>query len=335
MNRFIAVVLLLLLSTTVSAQTTIISQEVRSGQINEIVLTPQDTAIQTVSLWMLSSGNETLPVKVSLQGPSGLKATLKARQVARQSMVATALASETGWWNLPKGTKTLAASSSPPALPAETSICDYMTEEEIADLIAFYTYLLGRPVTREEVCGGFNGDPGDPDNPDDPGDPAGLAEFTSILLKDGCRAKRRSFYLIKLDLSLNQVDRSQQENITIQAAITARRYSGKRRASLKPVSEGRYAPAPLMLMEALGGGFFFGGVSEKMYINKWSKGRPKKNRKVNTPQYVYYRDMRLAEGLIGSHLRGGKATATLSNDITGYSVCLRLERRRQKWNGYP
>ena len=259
---------------------------------------------------------------------------MRARLVSRASLAAAASVSTTGWWALPKGSKTLPLTATAiSTAAAETGTCTGLSADDIANLIAFYSMLLGRQITEEELCGSSDGGSGDPADPV-PGDGLASVEFTSILLKDSCRALRNSFYLIKLELDLSQVTRSAEQNITIQTKVTARKYSGGKQSTLKPVSEGRFAPAPLLLMRALSGGYY-GSVSEKMYLNKWRNGLPKKNLAIRVPQYLYYRGMIFAEGLPGGYLSGGRATATLSNDTTGYSLCLSLDRRRQKFYGYP
>jgi hypothetical protein len=118
--------------------------------------------------------------------------------------------------------------------------------------------------------------------------------------------------------------------VTLKATFRERRYTGSRAASIKPVSDGMFAPSPLLMMSSL-------YSREAITQSRWSRaGKLQRKTPVRIENYVYYRGLSLTRSVVTNLLRqGGKATFDLSNGERAYSVCFKMQRIRQRVNGYP
>lgn len=102
----------------------------------------------------------------------------------------------------------------------------------------------------------------------------------------------------------------------------------KKAASIKPVSVGKLAPAPLLLMQSLG----LCGQSATRVM--WNKGAPRLF-PVPIEDVISYRNLALNRAAITSHLVGGEGVFDLEDGRTAYGVCFSLAKTRQRVNGYP
>ena len=155
-----------------------------------------------------------------------------------------------------------------------------------------------------------------------------------MLLKDICNngVKR---YLVRLVMDLSGIDaatRAAGFDISVQYAT--QQFKGRRAASIKPTSEGKYAPQPLLLMQSIAGFGAFFGAGESIELVKFKKGKVRSRAKIDIEDYVPYRDLFLTRSLIGRQLRGGKGMFILSNGNSAYGLCLPLSRRRSYAGNY-
>ncbi len=335
------------------AQGSIYSSEIKpDGQTYEVVLNPAtDSAINTVELYFYSKGNSTSPIQLSVQGPAlatvQLQNSILGAGLAAQAQDFIPMPLKTSGAKKTKTTFTLKAEPIAPeptggggTPTGGTGICSFLPASQIKALLDFYRLLLGRNVTKEEICNGTN--PFDPNldpinntpnnNTSEP-PPAtidGALELSGLFYKDACKPDRTR-YLSKIVIDLSKVDPAlRQSELALRASVRITPYKGKQAASIKPVSDGKFAPAPLLLMSSLGG--FFPG-SEKIHQVTW-KRKGFKIKELKVYDYVFYRGLILTRTPM-SGLKGGKATFALTNDYSSYSVCFALKKKRQKVNGYP
>jgi len=344
---------------------TTIAQQIKSnGQIYDINLTAADKTLTTATLWFLSKGNDTQTFNFYLDGPENLSASVKVKALPKKSAAEKLLATDRGFWNIAlktsgsssaRNTLVIKNRSAATQVAAATDpfgglsnplggggICDLLPKDQIDQLIIFMSTFYGRTVTREEVCsgavgvggggGGTGGGSGGGGSNPFSGYTTGI-NASGFLLKDACIPDRTSNYLVKVVVDFTKIDKTLLDNgLTVHAGVSTSTYSGSKATSLKPVSDGKFAPRPLILMSTLGG--FFGG-GERIELYKWSsKGPPKKPAILRVEDYVGYKGLFLARA-IATGLTGGKGTFMLTNGSTAYGVCLRLSRTRQSVNGYP
>jgi hypothetical protein len=104
---------------------------------------------------------------------------------------------------------------------------------------------------------------------------------------------------------------------------------GGSEATIKPVSDGMYAPEPLLLMN------YLGLCGQRINIVKWKRGKPVSRTAAKVFDLIQYRDFVLTRTPIGPYLTGGEASIELFDRNSGYGACFELERKRQRVNGYP
>lgn len=149
-------------------------------------------------------------------------------------------------------------------------------------------------------------------------------QYSVRLTKDACAA-RSTNYLLKIIIQIPK------NSIPAKVSISGieSEFTGDRAASIKPLSDGRFAPQPLLLMS------FLGNVcGQRIEIVKWSKGIKRSSSIVMAQDLIPYRGRVLTRTPIGRFMSGGKATFELFNGLTNYSVCFTLTKKRQKVNGY-
>jgi hypothetical protein len=122
-----------------------------------------------------------------------------------------------------------------------------------------------------------------------------------------------------------------QNGATIGAVFSEVTYRGSKAASIKPVSDGMFAPNPLLLMSSIS------PYSEGIFQTKWkANGSISLMRTVPIVAYAGYRNLTLTRSVVTSLLaEGGKATFDITDGRTAYSVCFAMKRTRQSKNGYP
>lgn len=146
-------------------------------------------------------------------------------------------------------------------------------------------------------------------------------ELYGIFHKDACGSEEDEY---ELSITISSSGRPS-------LSVRSQDWHGGMQASIKPTSEGRFAPQPLILMNWLQS-----RCGQLINAVKWQDGRPSKVEYVPVGDFIPYRDMRLARSPIGHLLNGGKGTFELISPLKGgYGVCFDFEKKRQVRNGYP
>lgn len=149
------------------------------------------------------------------------------------------------------------------------------------------------------------------------------------LSKDAC-GKKTDRYIAQITLDLTGIDPALYDNLfSIVISVKETKYEGKRVASIKPSSDGKYFGEPILLMNTVGYG--------DEYVNKltWKNGKIVAKTRIPVAKYVGYMGYGLSLIRIKKVLKGGKHTWELSNGGNVYGVCLKATRTRQRVNGYP
>ncbi|MCB0310334.1 MAG: hypothetical protein KDD42_03815 [Bdellovibrionales bacterium] len=348
----VLIVFVLLVSHNKSVQAQTIEQatqyiEIRpDGTAYEAELSPET---RDVFFYFLSKGNISVPLSFEVDGPDNSVVQVKSTAIKNHLKVENAFPLGRNWWNLKlrqPGSKkerssftiksTAQALSSQPnfetsAALSNEEICYVFSDREMEEFLEQYSYYVGHPVTREEFCSENNPDP-DPFNPSptDPVSSSGL-QATALIHKNSCENSDKAKYLVAIHLDLSKADPAsltQGSKARIQALSTPHR--GGMKALLKPESEGRYSPRPIILMQSLSSFF---GSGEQVSRVKWRRKKPTKAKKQGPQTSLYYSgtpySLTLATGLTG-----GKAVYEIYNGSSAYSVCFKLLRVRQEYNGF-
>lgn len=154
-------------------------------------------------------------------------------------------------------------------------------------------------------------------------------DLYGLLRRDAC-GKKSDDYVVKIEIDLRAVLAEDLAGFTASARIKELTYPGKKRATLKPKSDGRYAPKPIILMEWMNG-----LCGNELTMTKWSRAAQAKP--VALPLYSFYLhqdDLILAIAVVDKVLKGGKGTFELSDGYQSYGVCMELVKKRQRVNGY-
>ena len=275
------------------------------------------------------------PIPMKKRGASALTESirLKASSSSRaltssQSRMQTATSSEGGCCGLNKQSLDFLLAFYRATNPAcdYTCVCDDLAKSGTCSL---------NPDTG--LGSGSPGGGGPTDVPDFPNTAAGDDEkyyATALLdgafMKDAC-AQSAIPSLLRVSVDLSKVKRSRFKNgVTVNAAALERTYTGSRAASIKPVSDGKYAPRPLLIMARAAPG------REAVRVVRWKQGKPRIERTYNDLDSASYRGLSLMR--VPVDLPGGWASVDLLDDESftqGYGVCLEMIRRRQRVNGYP
>lgn len=149
--------------------------------------------------------------------------------------------------------------------------------------------------------------------------------LTALLRRDSCGSSKDK-YDVKVQFKLPQS--SSTYNITISGRLS--KHTDGREASIKPVSEGRFAPKPLILMSWLGT-----TCGNEITAVKWKNNKPGQVQSLPIYSFLSYRNLILALATADKALKGGKGTFELHDGRSAYGVCLDMARRRQRVNGYP
>lgn len=197
------------------------------------------------------------------------------------------------------------------------------------------------------VCSAFPGAGGGTGTPGSGGGSSGLPGFTTptggaddqfyasaliegAFMKDAC-ARNATPSLLEVTVDLSRVNRSRLTNgLAINIAALERTYTGSRAASIKPVSDGKYAPRPLLIMARAAPG------REAVRVVRWKQGKPRIERIYDRLDSAFYRGFSLLR--VPVELPGGFASVDVVDDdnyTKAYGVCLEMVRRRQRVNGYP
>jgi len=329
-----------------------------NGAIVGVNLSSSDVGTEEVIVHGISKGRDALAGSLNIQAPEGATARLELRPLS--GTIAPDATAATGWISVPVriaggrerevlqfGSPTTGAVT----MSALTGLCASIPTSYWNELRNYYA--LGcpndpQPPTLERLCAWVLSE-GERDvsatptpTPSLPGntggnepDPVGGATVSGsfILMKDSCnrRAKR---YLVRLVIDLRGVAASAFESgFSISASVNLQRYRGRKAATIKPESEGKFAPRPLLLMHTLGSYSYFGG-GESIDLVRWRRGRISSVKSIRIEDYVYYNGMILTRSVIDRELTGGKGSFVISNGTSAYGLCLRLQRRRSYAGSY-
>lgn len=155
--------------------------------------------------------------------------------------------------------------------------------------------------------------------------------FTGVLSKDACSGDS-SKYAVKVIVDLSPIKEALLgESFSITVRGDEESYSGGREAALKPESEGRYSPRPIVMMNYLSS-----TCGNRIDVVSWRKGKVISREELQVYSLLKYTHMVLALALVDPVIpRAGSASFELSNGRTSYGVCFKLQRTRQNKNGYP
>lgn len=158
-------------------------------------------------------------------------------------------------------------------------------------------------------------------------------QINFVVPKDAC-AKRSTTVVVKFSFD-NFSTAELQKLGSYSFSVKNSSYKGKRRASIKPDSDGKYRGSPLILMES--GGFWVG--TPKIRLVKYKNQKPK-FLNIAPTNYLFYRGVKLVRAPIRKGiLSGGRGTFEISviqgYEPVAYGVCFHLQRYRQRVNGYP
>jgi hypothetical protein len=153
-------------------------------------------------------------------------------------------------------------------------------------------------------------------------------DLTGVVHKDACLSSRTN-YLVQVHVGLTRVDSSLfPQGFPLTVKINEFPYDGSKASTIKPESDGMFAPEPLVLMTYLG---FCG---QKLSVAKWSHGKKVSLSSIRIEDLITHRGNLYTRSVIGSALTGGQATFELISGLRAYGVCFNLERRRQRVEGY-
>ena len=330
----------------------------------EITVDASQSAVDQIIAYDFSNGNDPLNGVVSIQGPAGMSAKLEMRAVTKTAGAEVATA-DSGWGAVDlvvngKTRKALNISAPPVSsfgvstgaqrdfeLPGIGDLCAQLSARQYDEIAQQHRQLCpnDQPLDRPGLCqfllrGGaclFQTIP-TPSPTGEPGTggegPTGANAATFTLLKDVCNKKVKR-YAVRLVMNLANVDpATRAAGFTVSIQFAARLYQGKRAASIKPTSEGKFAPQPLLLMQSISGYGAFFGSPEEITLVRFRGGKVRSQTSIDVEDYVPYRDLFLTRSLIGKQLRGGKGVFVLSNGSASYGLCLPLARRRSYAGDY-
>ena len=344
-----------------------ILREIKASGAVTSVSVPADYSSNVISFWALTKGNQTQLADFVLSAPSG--AVVTARSTLQGRTAVAALTSAKNWVGLkflrngreasslravgqtqasstPVAALTDATSTSP--FPSGVDPCAFLTPEVYLFLRQYIKSATGLTFSDEEICqlyrtdggnnlpvnggGGSGGSGGGSGNGGGFfGGYSGDAVTSKVLIrKDSCGQKGSAKYLVRFDVNIGRVAADvRKQGFSIDIGLRAADYRGDRASSLKPTSDGKYAPQPLILMTSIGYG------AHTVSVVKWrgsSSIASVQSRKA--ADFVYWRGHALTRTPAGKLLTGGRGTVELSNGDQVYSLCFTLSRVRQRLAGY-
>ena len=320
-------------------------------KLNEVIFAPGETT-KTMNFAFYSTSSSTSTITLDLKAPN--KAVISARSLGFKN----APALDAGVAQIKSGyvqeisaagnfTKQLTVggnTSSGGQTGSSGYICNGYSQAIYKPYyLEQFKKLYGRsPTSDDDLCDGIFGDAwrtqGSGNGSDgsssgggtsSPGDASGSLYITSHVLKDAC--DRTSKYLVMFTLDMSNIAASERAaGFKISLDIKEAVFSGGMQASLKPVSDGKYAPNPLVLTALISTG-------DKHMYTRWSSGAKKILSSATTKGIVKYTPW---QGLIlGASLppplAGGKMTVFTFDTQSAYGVCFSATRTRQRYNGYP
>lgn len=341
MKRLLTLVLgvnLILLSSPLQAQ--VVHEIQGNGSDFTVALGESNLANNNLQFYFISRGNISSSVYFEINGPAGTKATVDSALL--RLTVPKTLENKKLWYPV-KLTKRLqiAGSERFGRVLSRSSVaqrCPWLTDEVYNQVSALYL-AMGLSFSKEEICDMYSSIEVDPDENDNENNnqtyqtPSSTVYSYGLLLKNSCTGGRKARYLVRINVDLSAVN-PDSLRAGSQLIVSARQlpYRGSTATLLKPVSEGRFSPSPIVLMASVGS---YGAHDEKMTLWRWKRNRMAQFKKLRKGGYVYYRGDSYVNSVVSNALVGGKGTFVLSNGTSAYSVCLNLVKRRQTLNRFP
>jgi hypothetical protein len=326
---------------------------------------------EVVTVYGVSKGNSSNPVKINLYGPKGVRVSASAAKVT--GTIEATLRAKRAFYPIEMTEKAAldardaecvdfspgdaASEEEPPFDPnsiVSTSdpICNEYTPSDIAALGEGLAETYGGSWDAGRVCGYivyvYRGGAGEGElivplpTPTPVVTPLPMQgrkrvpkvggseevisnEYGAVLSKNAC-GKESDRYIFRVRVILPKVLPS---SGFLRVRLFETKHFGGKEATIKPVSDGMYAPQPLLLMNYLG---FCG---QKISVVKWNKNKPVGKSATKVFDLIRYRDLVLTRTPISSLLTGGEASVELFTQNGGYGACFELTRTRQRVNGYP
>jgi len=315
-----------------------------------------------VTAYLTVKGNETQYLNFYLQGPGTMKT--RAKSMPSKGAITKELNTKAAAWstvnfldNNGRETAelkigTVSQQSAPAKIAAQASegsggYCHGFTEANLDMTIAHILKYSGITYTRDQLCelyakqgaqkpvipgegGGTSGGNGGGSGAG-PAYGSGIGSAGLILHKDTCGTKAKGSHLVRFDISLASVNaEAKAAGYDLSVGALDIKYYGKKAGTLKPTSDGKFAPRALFLLSTTGG---WGGTGEKMTVVRWKKAKYSLQT-LRVEDYVGYRGLSLARVVAEPALRGGKGTVEIQSGAGVYSVCFKLSKSRQRVNGY-
>ena len=148
--------------------------------------------------------------------------------------------------------------------------------------------------------------------------------YKGVLIRNACGGKNDK-QVLKVTVSFKQ---RRTAPTTIRLSALELTYQGDMAATIKPVSEGKFAPQPLLLMS------YLSTCGQEAFLSKFTNNTERNRTPIKVRDLIPYNGRVLNRSPIGALLRGGKGTFTLTNGDYAYGVCFNLVAKRQKVNGY-
>lgn len=325
------------------------------GNSSKITLTETNP---TAIFWALSQGNQSIPLRITVNGGENLNIGAKAQRFSGNTK--KALIKKTGWYKLKLRNKTQhinqlkscgeinieeeemdSESINLSDYPSkEHAICDLISDAQLLEIAEELSLIYGGNWGVGNACsylvslyegGDLVKDPTEEDLLDWVFRKKIISlNYYGVLHKNNCLDKSDSKYLVKFEVSVPKKAFKAQKNIDVILSVTGSEYGGVRSSSIKPISEGRHAPNPLIMMNWLGN-----NCGNEIKVTTWNNTRILKVSEVPVYSHLYYGNLVLALGEISKVLTGGEGTFEIYNGVHSYGVCFQLERKRQKAFGYP
>jgi hypothetical protein len=152
----------------------------------------------------------------------------------------------------------------------------------------------------------------------------GLGRFRTTFLKDACaNAEKKRPYIVRFEIRLKK-----QVSSPIAINLNEEVYTGSQAASIKPLSEGRFAPNPLLLMEMVR------ACGQKVHEAAWRRERPVVS-ELKAEDLITFHKRSFVRVNMGGRMSGGEASYILSTTDTAYGVCFQKNAVRQYAGDYP
>ena len=337
-----------------------------NGRIFQRTVSPRDT--KEVFFYAETSGNISTPFNVVLSAPKGTKLEASMATI-RDTAVKELRRKRDFWNLSLMTPKEFDKFESAPCLTyvpnsdpepididrpvSDSPLCNIFSEDEMNAIAEALAGIYGGSWSRGQVCGYlmkyyFGG--AEDCNANDPvceglknsgalptPSPATLGASVSknayisrygLARKNTC-APKQTRYLLRFKVDLSKLDPEKVPDVTLMIQAMQYRYGGEMAATLKPVSDGMYAPQPILLMAFLGS--FCG---QRLNVIKWASGRPSTEMPVKIGDLIQLYGHFFIRSPIGGALQGGKGTFELHNGRSAYGVCFNLVKERQSANGY-